>query len=146
VGEGTTVTVVLPGAEEAFRDTGGSTGSSMGGHERILLVEDEPTLRSGTARLLADQGYEVLVASDGLEALEAFDREPGAIDLVLTDVAMPRMRGDELARQLADRAAPVDVILMTGYDSGSAPLPARVLAKPVAEDDLLRVIREVLDD
>jgi PAS domain S-box-containing protein len=146
VGQGTTVTVVLRGAEGMASESTGPVAAVTGGRERILLVEDEPTLRAGTARLLAHYGYEVLVANDGLEALEVLDREVGAIDLVLSDVAMPRMRGDELNRILSERDARVRVILMTGYDSGDVQLTARPLTKPVAEDELLRVLREVLDD
>jgi PAS domain S-box-containing protein len=145
VGEGTAVTVTLRGAQGSLRGPAGAHSPLAGGRERILLVEDEATLRAGTARLLADHGYEVIVANDGLEALEVFDREVGAIDLVLSDVAMPRMRGDDLARALAERAAPVRVVLMTGYDTGDLGNIARPLSKPVAEEELLRVIREVLD-
>jgi two-component system, cell cycle sensor histidine kinase and response regulator CckA len=146
VGEGTAVTVTLRGAQGSPRGPAGAHSPLAGGRERILLVEDEATLRAGTARLLADHGYEVIVANDGLDALEVFDREVGAIDLVLSDVAMPRMRGDDLARALAERAAPVRVVLMTGYDTGDLGNIARPLSKPVAEEELLRVIREVLDD
>jgi PAS domain S-box-containing protein len=146
VGAGTAVTVVLRGTTETVGAPAPAVTPVAGGRERILLVEDEPTLRAGTARLLADQGYEVLVANDGLEALEVLDREVGAIDLVLSDVAMPRMRGDELAEVLAGRAAAVRVILMTGYHSGDVSAIGGTLTKPVAEDELLRVIREVLDD
>jgi PAS domain S-box-containing protein len=145
VGEGTTVTVVLPGSSDAEPHPGVVRASTAGGTERILLVEDEPALRDATAQLLVERGYDVLVASDGVDALEVFDRDPGAIDLVLTDVAMPRMRGDELALRLAERQPGLQVILMSGYDSGDAPLTGRMLAKPVAEDVLFRTIRAVLD-
>jgi signal transduction histidine kinase len=145
VGEGTTVTVVLPGSSDAEPHPGVVTASTAGGTERILLVEDEPALRDATAQLLVERGYDVLVASDGVDALEVFDRDPGAIDLVLTDVAMPRMRGDELALRLAERQPDLQVILMSGYDSGDAPHTGRMLAKPVAEDVLFRTIRAVLD-
>jgi PAS domain S-box-containing protein len=145
VSVGTTVTVVLRGADDAVRADATRAEASRGGLERILLVEDEPSLRLGTARVLGERGYEVLVASDGLEALEIFDREEGAFDVLVTDVAMPRMRGDELANQLAERTSHPPVIFMTGYDSpDTIPLFGRLLTKPVAEDVLLRAIREVL--
>jgi signal transduction histidine kinase len=153
VGEGTTVTVRFPGAGvvNGFRPASDELGEFVAphvhprGHERILLVEDEPALRVGTSRLLSESGYDVVVAIDGVEALEVYDRDPDAIHLVLTDVAMPRMRGDELARRLKARAPAVPVIMMTGYDSGGAPRTGRVLAKPVVEKQLLEAIREVLD-
>jgi CheY-like chemotaxis protein len=145
VGAGTTVTVVLPGAYDTAPVGGDEIEATLGGHERILLVEDEAALRVATARVLHDRGYDVLVACDGVEALEIFDREGATIDLVMTDLVMPRMRGDELARHLAERRPDLELVFMSGYDSGGAPLTGRLLAKPVAEDVLLRAIREALD-
>ena len=144
---GTTVTVVLRGADTTPAPAAGeAVDTPAGGHERILLVEDEATLRMGTARILAEQGYEVLVAGDGVEALEVFERERGALDVVVTDVAMPRMRGDELAQRLGERSPGMPVIFLSGYDTNQAALTGRLLTKPVADDALLRAIREVLDD
>ena len=144
---GTTVTVVLRGSDATPAPAGGAAvHTPKGGHERILLVEDEAALRMGTARILVEQGYEVLVAGDGVEALEVFDRERGALDVVVTDVAMPRMRGDELAQRLGERRPGMPVIFLSGYDPGDTPLTGRLLTKPVADDALLRAIREVLDD
>jgi signal transduction histidine kinase len=144
VGVGTTVSVVLRAARGATPACGYPTEAAEGGTERILLVEDEVGLRVGTARILAEQGYEVLVASDGIEALEVFDGEDGMIDIVLSDVVMPRMRGDDLARILADRAPGIPVILLSGYDS-DARVTGPLLPKPVGEAVLLRAIREALD-
>jgi CheY-like chemotaxis protein len=141
---GTMVSVLLPTTERAARIPI-PTVLSLGGSERLLLVEDEAPLRVATARLLAGKGYEVLVAGDGVEALEMLDREDGRIDAVITDLAMPRMRGDELARQLRARNVGLPVILLSGYDSGGAALSGRVLAKPVPEERLLKALREVLD-
>jgi PAS domain S-box-containing protein len=152
VEEGTTVVVHLPRAAEPGRsghshaEIAAGTPAVSGGHERILLVEDEAALRVGTARLLIDAGYSVVTAADGVEALDIFDENPDAIDLVVTDVAMPLMRGDELALELSGRVPELQVIFMTGYDSGEVPLPGRVLAKPVIETRLLEAVREVLDD
>ena len=144
---GTTVTVVLRGADATPVPAGGAAVETpAGGHERILLVEDEATLRMATARILVEQGYEVLVAGNGVEALEVFEREGGALDVVVTDVAMPRMRGDELAQQLRERSPGMPVIFLSGYDTSQATLTGRLLTKPVADDALLRAIREVLDD
>ncbi len=145
VDEGTIVTVSLRGAEHPSPAGQAHQGASAGGRERILLVEDEVALRDATARILTGNGYDVLVASNGAEALEVFDREATTIDLVVTDIAMPRMRGDELARLLQVRRAGTPVIMMTGYDSGDAPLTGRLLAKPVSEEELLRAVREVFD-
>jgi CheY-like chemotaxis protein len=144
-GQGTTVTVVLRGAAPASAPRGQDPMAAPGGQERILLVEDEAALRIGTQRLLVESGYAVVVATNGLEALAAFDGEVEGFALVLTDVAMPGMRGDELARHLGERAPDLPVIFMSGYDSGARVPLDRLLEKPVAEDVLLRAIRELLD-
>jgi CheY-like chemotaxis protein len=145
-GEGTTVTVRLPSATSVGSAEQPRPPATHGGSERILLVEDKKALRIVTARLLRESGYDVLVAADGVEALDLLHAGGGNIDVVLTDVAMPRMRGDELARQIRDRAYLVPIIFMTGYDSGAAPGGTRVLTKPVAEEVLLEAIREALEN
>jgi len=114
------------------------------GNERLLLVEDETALQRATSRILGQQGYEVVLASDGVEALEIFGHDGNGIALVLTDMAMPRMRGDELAQELSARRPEVAIIVMSGYDFGDAPLANR-LTKPVAPEALLRAVREALD-
>ncbi len=130
VGTGTTVTVVLPGTLEPVASVASTSGAPARGSERILLVEDETTLRIATARILIEHGYEVVSASDGVEALEIYDRNDGAFDLVLSDVAMPRMRGGELADELAKRSPALKIIMMTGYASGDPPSGSRILSKP----------------
>jgi PAS domain S-box-containing protein len=144
-GLGTTITVVLPCATETNPVRADTLSTDGDGSERILLVEDEDPLREATARLLRARGYDVLTAGDGIEALDVMDREDRPMDLVVTDVAMPRLRGDELAERLAVIAPEVPVLFVSGYDSGEAPQVGRLLPKPVAEQDLLRAVREVLD-
>jgi len=143
---GTAVTIRLPASARSVISSGPEGPLSVGGTERIMLVEDEEPLRVGTARLLSAYGYEVIVVGDGLEALELFERDSGTIDLVLTDVAMPRMRGDEFAARLAESHPDIPLIFMSGYDSGETPLTGRLLAKPVQQETLLRTIREVIDE
>jgi PAS domain S-box-containing protein len=142
---GTKVAVTFPRLDGAFAIPRAPAAALIGGREKILLVEDEPSLRVATARILSEHGYDVVAASDGVEALKAFDQLGGVVDVVLTDLAMPRMRGDDLARLLASRRASVRLIFMSGFDSGDTPLPGRLLHKPVSESDLLLVIRETLD-
>lgn len=145
VGRGTTVTISLPMSRQAVVAPRSAAEPSAGGTERVLLVEDEEPLRVGMARLLEAHGYDVVVAGDGLDAIEIIEREGDTIELVLTDVAMPRMRGDELARWLDERCSAVPRIFMSGYDSSTSPVPGRLLPKPVDQEALLRTIREVLD-
>jgi PAS domain S-box-containing protein len=144
VGAGTTVTMRMPSTQSAAAPKTVSQEDSMGGHERILLVEDEEPLRRGTARLLRECGYEVVVAGDGHEALGVFEREGPTIDLVLTDVAMPGMRGNELADRLSALGYDVPVLFMSGHDSGSQRINGRMLQKPVDESLLMRAVREAL--
>jgi PAS domain S-box-containing protein len=150
VGQGTTMSIVLPGALDVpltERSRGASGDAPADGHERVLLVEDEIPFRLGTARLLEEAGYDVVVATNGVEALEKFAALEGKVDIIVTDIAMPHMRGDDLAVQLRLQSPDVPMLFMTGYDSGGvSPLVGRVLAKPVAAHDLLQALREVLDE
>jgi PAS domain S-box-containing protein len=144
VRSGTTVTVRLERVDADVISRERSV-AALGGNERLLLVEDEASLRFVTERILTEHGYTVVTASNGVEALELFDELGGAVDLVVTDVVMPRMRGDELAQRLLERQPGIRVLLMSGYAWGDVDLPGRLLEKPVPEADLLRAIREELD-
>ncbi len=145
-GRGTTVAVTLRGGIGPPAEAQPHPGAqAAGGTERILLVEDEESLRLGTARVLVASGYEVLVAADGLEALAMIEADDGSIALVITDVVMPRLRGDEMARRLQETRPALPVVCMSGYASREARGVERLLTKPVPEDVLLRTIRDVLD-
>jgi CheY-like chemotaxis protein len=145
-GFGTTVTVIFQGSTEVPAMDAAVEKEWVGGTERILLVEDELALRATTERILAEWGYDVVVASNGIEALELFEHDLGRFDLVLTDVVMPQMRGDRLAERLAELDRDIKVIFMSGYNSGEPPDRWRVLSKPIDEDELLCALREVLDN
>lgn len=146
-GTGTTVTVVLPlfggDASTTMATPQHAREEPVGGRERILVVEDDERLRDATARILAAAGYGVVVASDGLEALEVLEQRRD-VALVLTDVVMPRMSGDELAAALQARSSSIKVSFMTGYDSGEVARTGRVLLKPLDERRLLEVLDEEL--
>jgi two-component system, cell cycle sensor histidine kinase and response regulator CckA len=145
IGLGTTVRVLMVGSSNFVPVSAADQRAEGAGSERILLVEDEEALREGTARLLQSRGYDVVTASDGVDALAIMDREERPIDMVVTDVAMPRMRGDELHEHLAGSHPALPVLFMSGYDSGASELPGRLLPKPVLEHELLTAIREMLD-
>ncbi len=81
---------------------------------RILVVDDEEPVRAFAERALVGAGYEVVVASDGPEALRIVE-EQGPFDVFVVDVLMPQMRGDELARRLRQMDADVKVLYFTGY-------------------------------
>ncbi|MBO9532123.1 MAG: response regulator [Solirubrobacteraceae bacterium] len=122
------------------------------GSETVLVVEDSEMLRPIVAEMLTQAGYRVLTAVDGVHALEVSDEHDGTIDLVLTDVVMPRMNGRELAEHLAAKRPGVRVIYTSGYPAdtvvrhGIAEASVAFVQKPYVADELLAQVRIVLDE
>jgi CheY-like chemotaxis protein len=121
------------------------------GSETLLLVEDEENVRRPMAEILEDAGYLVLSAADGVEAARLAERRAGAIDLLVTDVILPGMSGQELAVLLAERRPEMRVLFTTGYpdelvEGFKLPggRPARLLKKPFTGHALTVAIRELL--
>ena len=114
----------------------------------VLVVEDERPLRFMTREILERNGYAVLDAGDGQAALELSRDHDGPIDLLLTDVVMPRMQGTELADAIRLQRPEIAVVYMTGYareafrDRGVRPVA--LVEKPVTEAHLLDMLREHL--
>ena len=151
-GRGSTFKVYLPrvsGAQRPVSDT--AEHRSLRGSETILIVEDEPVVRALVLEILTRQGYEVLEAQDGAQARMLCERHGGAIDLLLTDVVMPRMNGRELAESLRDQRPQMRVLYMSGYTDDAVVLHgilqegANFLEKPFRPDSLARKVREVLE-
>jgi CheY-like chemotaxis protein len=113
-----------------------------GGNRCILVVDDSPDIRRIVARALIDARYAVLEAEDGARALQILEYEGVHIDLVLTDIKMPRVDGVELGRRIADRQWQVPVIYMSG-STGEA-LVAPLLRKPFSMDTLMGVLDRAL--
>jgi two-component system, cell cycle sensor histidine kinase and response regulator CckA len=125
-------------------DTPGQAAADA--RETILLVEDEPAVRQLFAQALTRAGYRVYEARNGQEALKVFDQHGESIDLLLTDIRMPFMGGNELAQQLRARRSTLKLLCVSGYSGGAnAELASDFLAKPFSRDDLLAKVREVLD-
>jgi PAS domain S-box-containing protein len=153
LGRGTTIAVLLPvvagrppsGPKEA------AARGSLRGTELVLLVEDEPLVRSSTRRVLERLGYRVIEAQHGAEALVMWEARRAEIDLVLTDVMMPELGGTELAERLRAVEPKVRIVFMSGYvgDDTGANGPAtgreRLLQKPFSADALGRLVRAALD-
>jgi two-component system, cell cycle sensor histidine kinase and response regulator CckA len=122
-----------------------------GSLETVLFVEDEVALRDLMHRVLVKGGYTVLAAGDGVEALALVEAHPGPIDLLVTDVIMPRMSGPDLAARLRARQHGIRVLYLSGYTADQLRAQtdlgreATLLAKPFTSDGLLRKVREVLD-
>ena len=152
-GGGTTVRLRFPRASGAALPEAAHVQSPLrGGSETILLVEDEEALRRAAGRILERFGYHVLRAADGVEALETFRAHRDTIDLVITDVIMPRMGGEELLEALHRERPGLPVFLATGYTQTDLSIPAQAAAgvwfiqKPWTAEDLLTKVREVLDE
>jgi PAS domain S-box-containing protein len=152
-GQGSTFSVYLPrvDAKPAAERATPRERLRPGGRETALFVEDEVALRDLMHRVLTKGGYTVLAAGDGLEALALVEGHQGRIDLVVTDVVMPRMSGPELATRLRARDPAIRLLYVSGYtadqlrsqtDLGA---DATLLPKPFTSDGLLRKVREVLD-
>jgi PAS domain S-box-containing protein len=155
VGSGTVVTALLPVTDEQPAIAASSSAIALAqlprGGETILVVEDEEALRAVTERILTRNGYHVLGAESGLAALGIAADPNLHIDLLLTDVVMPRMNGRQLAEQLRDLRPGVPVVYMSGYAqpfiSGEGTLEPNtiLITKPFTQAELLERLREALD-
>lgn len=151
--EGATFSICLPRVERpAAAQRQQPLAAVSGGSERVLVVEDEDAVREMTRRILAGAGYAVLAAANGIEALRVCEQEAEPPELVLTDMVMPFMRGDDLASQLSAAYPGIKVLFMSGYpdDPNASDAPASLananfLAKPFSSAELLRMARTLLD-
>jgi CheY-like chemotaxis protein len=122
------------------------------GARTILLADDEPAIRRTTKRALEGRGYTVLAAEDGEQALALFREHVGGIDLVISDVMMPKLGGPELAAALRAEQAGVRLLFMSGNSSmeggatGGFPERVAFLQKPWTLEDLFARVREALDE
>lgn len=151
LGNGTTFKIYLPRAED-LSDSGELNGTkpTPEGTETVLLVEDEEQVRAILRQILENQGYHVLSASHGEEAL-AISRGPGDIQLMITDVVMPQMSGRELAEKVVAARPSLRVLFMSGYTDDAIVrhglLADRLsfIQKPFDPATVARKVREVLD-
>jgi CheY-like chemotaxis protein len=110
---------------------------------KVLVVDDEPLVRRLTRRILEEAGHRVYEAANGLEAVSAFN-EHAPFDLVVSDIRMPTMDGQELSTFLRRLTPPIPIILMSAFDEM---VPGRlVLQKPFHPDQLMARVREVLEE
>jgi PAS domain S-box-containing protein len=152
-GRGTTFEVYLPLASaSAVAERARATASApCRGSETVLLVEDEPAVRAMMREALTRQGYKVLEASGGFEALLLSEGLAATVHLLLTDVVMPGMGGRQLAEELRARSPNLRVLYVSGYTEDSAGKEfqherSSFLAKPFTPDVLLSRVRQVLED
>jgi signal transduction histidine kinase len=154
-GKGTVFYIYLPSvpASEGERPTNEPTTTLPKGEESILLVEDEPAVRQIVTELLEQQGYTVFSAVNGEDALRLIDNEdlPQKLDLLLTDIVMPRLTGTALADKMRGRYADLRIVFMSGYadeslaKQGTLEAGTAFIQKPFTLEVLARKIRQVLD-
>lgn len=153
IGKGTTFKVYLPRIDGEVQVDGAheSPFELRRGREIVLLTEDETPVRRLTRMILEMNGYEVLEATNGNEALAIYKKHRGRFDLIVTDVVMPNMSGPELARTLEALSPGIKVLYLSGYTDdaivrhGLLDQKMAFLQKPFTPDALLRKVREVLD-
>jgi CheY-like chemotaxis protein len=125
--------------------------SELQGEETILVVEDQAEVRDLIHHTLKQFGYTIILARDGLEALEICRKTNQKIDLILTDVIMPHMNGPRLAQEVLRLHPEIKVIFMSGYTDKTIPreqlarLGATYLQKPFSHNQLAEKIRKVLN-
>lgn len=123
----------------------------IGGTERIMIVDDEESIRMAVSESLEDYGYKVSAFSDGMQALDAFKQDPDTFDLVLTDMTMPKMNGDKLAMEIMNIRKDIPIILSTGYNENRTEEQAIksgikfYIPKPFSNQKLESLIRKALD-
>jgi PAS domain S-box-containing protein len=128
-----------------------SAGRSSGGGETILVIEDEDAMREVTRRVLTRKRYRVLTAPDGVTALELLSSTDEPIQLLLTDVVMPRMLGKDVADKISVLRPGVRVLYMSGYaqpvltSQGTLQPGVALIEKPFTQTELLKMVRSVLD-
>jgi len=152
-GLGTTFKVYLPQVQSLSGEarTAKLAEECSGGCETVLLVEDEASVRQASREFLARSGYTVLEARDGEDALLVSRKHRGPIQLMVTDVVMPRMGGPRLAERLAEERPQMKVLFVSGYAEnaalrhGKTDVSTRFLQKPFSLKTLARNVRDVLE-
>ena len=153
-GLGTAFSVLLPATSDlaGVAEVAAGHSASLEGHgETVLLVEDETSLRDLTSRILTRHGYRVRAMATGTEAIELARALGPTVDLLLTDVVMPEMMGNEVAAAVRAIVPGVPALYMSGYaqpilDSHGVPaLSIDILEKPFSEARLLARVRQALD-
>ncbi len=154
-GEGTTIKLYFPIVADAEAPAEGhperpKNEAVTRGSETVLVVEDDEGIRRATRRALEGHGYAVLTAADGEEALEVLERETGRVALVISDLAMPKLGGRQLAAAMRQTGAEIPILFTSGHSREAAmdnglPSDAHFLQKPWTLQNLFTYVRRVLD-
>jgi two-component system, cell cycle sensor histidine kinase and response regulator CckA len=152
IGEGSSFSIYLPRIDEFFtsEEPKGPAPAPVKGAETILLAEDEDGVRHVVTQMLREQGYTVLPANGGAEALRIAQSHSGPLELLVSDVMMPRMSGPELAERLRGLRPEMRVLFVSGYTDGEIVRGGELepgtdfLQKPFTREQLAMKVREVL--
>jgi PAS domain S-box-containing protein len=152
-GKGTEFYIFLPIVKSYLKKQETQTNEPIfGGIERILLVDDEKSIIALERQALGRLGYQVTSCTSSIEALEAFRANPDKFNLVITDMAMPKMSGDKLATELIKIRPDIPILLCTGFSESMTEEKIKsigikgILLKPIIIRDLAKKMREVLDE
>lgn len=152
INKGTTFTVYLPLIKNSVeRSSFEHVEKLPSGTERILLVDDEKSIVRLETKMLERLGYTITSCSDSLEALKTFEAEPSAYDLIITDMTMPRMTGDQLAAKILSLRSNMPIIVCTGFSENMSKKHAESLGikgylmKPVIKSEVAKMVRKILD-
>ncbi len=151
LGKGTTFSIYFPIIQEPIAVKEKKTEAMPKGNEHILIVDNESSLVKLEKRILERCGYKVTTAVNSLDALELFQKQPKIFDLVISDQAMPKLPGVNLAKELMRITPKVKVILVTGYSSAVSANQAKDIGireyvqKPIAPHEFSKTVRRVLD-
>jgi PAS domain S-box-containing protein len=151
LGKGTTVEMLFPISEAKVEKEAKHSEILPTGTERILFVDDEPSLVKIAVHMLEKQGYEVTGLRSSTEALDLFQKEPDKYDLIITDMAMPEMPGDKLIKEVLKIRSNVPIILSSGHSDRideDMLKELRIMAyvmKPFNRGELIKIVRNVLD-
>ncbi len=150
--KGTTFKIYFPQAKVEFESaTNTKKANMLSGSETILVTEDEPVVRIMVSKILSLNGYHVIEADQGSDAIQKANQHTGSIHLLLTDVVMPSMNGQELAGHLTAKIPNLVVLYMSGYTEqaivrqGVLDAGLDFLQKPFSPEQLLQAVRKVLD-
>ncbi|MBC2696308.1 MAG: response regulator, partial [Desulfobacteraceae bacterium] len=152
-GKGTTFKVYLSKVKNTNpKEKKQTPVDNPGGSETVLIVEDDDNLRKFAQKALRQLGYKLLVAENGEDALKVCNEHDGQIDLMITDVVMPKMGGKEAAKRLQLFYPQMKVLYMSGYTDtaivhhGVLEPGQNFLEKPFSPEDIAREVRETLDN
>jgi PAS domain S-box-containing protein len=150
LGKGTTVTVYFPLIQAEKPIEGRTPEDIPGGSERILFIDDEAALAELASVMLTSMGYQVTSRTSSVEALEAFRANPYGFDMVITDMTMPNIRGDHLAKELLKIRPDIPIIICTGFSEMISEDKAKnigireFIMKPINKKELAVAIRDAL--